>query len=67
MKQVFDKDMSEVNDILNMLYTDCDLALNDRWDRDNSGFEAMQHQIEKAGELLGIEIESQMEELEGEE
>lgn len=67
MKEVFDKDMSEVNDILNMLYTDCELALNGRWDRDDSGFMDMQSQIEKAGELLGIKIESQMDELEGEE
>ena len=67
MKEVFDKDMRAVNEILNMIYTDCDLALTDRWDRDDSGFEAIQMQIEKAGELLGIEIESQIEELAGEE
>ncbi len=57
MITVADKDMSTVNSILNILSTDCDLALSDKWDRSDDGFIAMQDCINEIGELLGLEVE----------
>ena len=55
MKEIFDKDLNEVKEILDILHTDCEMALNDDWDRSDDGFIAMQDQLQRITKLLGLE------------
>ncbi len=49
-------DKKSMNEKLSSLYLDCDMALDDTWDRSDDGFRAMQENIEDIAKLLKIEL-----------
>ena len=55
MKTILNQDLNEVKDTIDILYTDCEMALDGNWDRSDHGFMAMQDSLQKITKLLGLE------------
>lgn len=49
-------DEAKIRDNLNALWNSCEEAIDGRWNKSNSGFRAMQANLEDIAEELKIEI-----------
>lgn len=61
--QITEEQLKRLEGILTGLCTDCDLALLDRWDRSDDGFQTMLDATIEAGEILGLTISSEADSL----